>query len=97
MEILPCQCGDYPRVRTNGGSYVHLFCSTCGYESSPFLNNFLSEVITKWNESRRDVGRQKAGAAAFDRLMNYCKSVEGTPQEDEPISKGFFSKFLKRK
>jgi len=68
-EIQPCKCGDFPRVRTNGGSYVHLYCKTCGYESPPFLWNYLSEVIEKWNMSDRDRLRQKTGAAAFDRMM----------------------------
>jgi hypothetical protein len=69
MEIKKCKCGDYPRIRTNGGNYAHLFCNTCGYESPPFLNNYLSDIITAWNESHRDRERQKAGAAAFDKLI----------------------------
>ena len=53
MEIIACNCGDFPRVRTNGGSYVQLYCATCGYTSLPLLNCYLSEVIKMWNESDR--------------------------------------------
>lgn len=93
MEIKPCKCGDYPRVRTNGGSYVHLYCATCGYESAPFLGNFLSQVIDNWNESDRDREKQKAGVAAFDKMMEYCNNVKGTPAEDKPIPRGIFKIF----
>lgn len=96
MEIFPCKCGDYPRVRTNGGSYVHLFCRTCGYESGPFLNNFLSDIIIEWNESDRDVKNQKAGAAAFDNMITYCNEVKNTPAEDLPIPRRFFNKLFKK-
>ena len=91
-EILSCKCGDVPRVHTKG-SYVHLFCRSCGYESMPFLNNSLADVIKSWNESHRDRERQKAGAAAFDKMMDYCKKSVGTELENKPIPRRFFSFF----
>ena len=96
LTILPCKCGDVPRVRTNGGSYVHLFCRSCGYESLPFLNNSLADVIKGWNESDRDRERQKAGAVAFDKMMDYCEKSVGTELEDKPIPRRFFSFFHKK-
>lgn len=92
IVIEACKCGDSPRVRTNGGNYVHLFCRTCGNMSGPFLNNTLLEVIQRWNESDRDIGKQKAGVKAFDKLMELCNEAKGTPAEDEPIPKRFFKK-----
>jgi hypothetical protein len=97
IAIKPCKCGDFPRVRTNGGSYVRLFCRTCGYESGPFLNNTLQEVIQRWNESDRDREKQKAGVAAFDKMMEFCKEVKGTAAEDEPVPNRFFRFFQKGK
>lgn len=94
--MKPCKCGDFPRVKTNGGSYVHLLCHTCGYESGPYLSSTLEDVIKRWNESDRDRERQKAGVAAFDQMMDYCNNAKGTKLEDKPIPQGFFS-FLKGK
>lgn len=96
VTILSCACGDVPRVKTNGGGYVHIFCRTCGYTSLPFLGNSLFDVIKAWNESDRDRERQKAGAAAFDRMMDYCQNSVGTEREDPPIPRGFFSLFRKK-
>jgi len=56
----------------------------------------MEEVIKSWNESDRDREKQVAGAAAFNRMMDYCNSVKGTPEEDQPIPKGFFSKLFKK-
>lgn len=97
VQLLPCKCGDYPRLRTNGGSYVHFCCMNCGYESGPLFHIYLDKAVQRWNESDRDAGKQKAGAAAFDKMMDYCNSVKGTPAEDEPLSKGFFKRLFKHK
>jgi len=91
MEIKPCKCGDFPRVRTNGGSYVLLRCATCGYECGSFLNNFVPYLIERWNESDRDRAQQVAGAAAFDRMVEFCQE---TPKQDEPVKPNFFTKLM---
>lgn len=95
VEILPCKCGDYPRVRPRG-SYLYLICETCGYESAPFLNNYLRDVVKAWNESDRDRDKQLAGVAAFNNMMAYCNAVKGTPAEDEPVPKSIFKGFFKK-
>jgi hypothetical protein len=97
IEIYPCKCGDYPRLRTNGGSYTHLICLNCGYESGPLFHCYLTDAIQRWNESDRDRERQRAGSAAFDSMMEYCQSVTGTPAEEEPIPKTFFQRIFGKK
>lgn len=94
MEILNCGCGDKPRLRTNGGSYVEFFCASCGYMTGSYLNNYIEDAIKNWNESDRDAKKQKAGAKAFDDMMNFCQKEidEGRGDETGPIKK-FFQKF----
>ena len=65
----------------------------CGYKRSVWRCNNCGAV--RWHKSlyRENIDEvQKVGAKAFDKLMNYCEKVKGTPAEDEPIPKKFFEK-----